>query len=82
MTLYSIVAHDGFGGMPEHLRHIQVEGLHAIALLEGEMSVARGFADHIQRGTLALGDTTYVFDMLLVDEQAHALLTLVGDNLL
>ena len=68
--------------MTEHLSHVEVERLHAIALSKREMSVARGLADNIQRCTLALGDFLYALQMLLVDEQTHALLTLVGYYLL
>ena len=46
------------------------------------MCVARCFAYYIQRSTLALCNTAYVVDVLLVDEQAHTLLALVGNNLL
>ena len=82
MTLHGLVAHDGLGRVAEHLCHVEVEGLHAVALLEREVGVAGGLADHVQRGALALGDLADVVDVLLVDEQAHALLTLVGDDLL
>ena len=46
------------------------------------MCVASGFAYYIQRSTLALCDAAYVVDVLLVDEQAHTLLALVGDDFL
>ena len=46
------------------------------------MGVAGGLADYIERGTLALGDTLHMLEMLLVDEQTHALLALVGDDFL
>ena len=68
--------------MAEHLGDIQVEGLHTVALLEGEVGIARGLADDIHRSALALGNLLHVLDMLLVNEQTHALLTLVGYNLL
>ena len=45
------------------------------------MGVARSLTDDIQRGTLALGNLLDVLQVLLVDEQSHALLTLVGDDL-
>ena len=67
--------------MAEHLGHVQVEGLHAVGLLEGEVGIARGLADDIHRGTFTLSDLADVVDVLLVDEQAHALLTLVGNDL-
>ena len=68
--------------MAEHLCHIEVEGLHAIGLAEREVSIARGLAHHIKRSTLALGNLPHVVDVLLVDEQAHAFLTLVGNDFL
>ena len=67
--------------MAEHLGHVQVERTDAVALLEGEMGVAGGLADNVQRSALALGDLTHVVDMFLLYEQAHALLALVGDDL-
>ena len=77
-----LVHHVGLGRVAEHLRHIEVERLDTVALYEREVCVARGFADHIQRGTLALGYLAHVFDMFFVNEQAHALLTFVCYNLL
>ena len=68
--------------MAEHLGHVEVEGLHAVALYEREVGVASGLADDIERGTLALGNAAHVVNVLLVDEQAHALLTLVSNDFL
>ena len=68
--------------MAEHLCHIEIEGLHAIGLAEREVSIARGFTDYIKRSTLTLGNLPHVVDVLLVDEQAHAFLTLVGNDFL
>ena len=82
VVLYGVVAHDGLGRVAEHLGHVEVEGLDAVALLEGEVGVAGGLADDIHRCALALGYLLHVLDVLLVDQQAHALLALVGDNLL
>ena len=82
VTLHGIIAHDGLRRVSEHLGHVEVEGFHTVALFEGEVGITCGLTDHIQRGTLALGNLTYMFDMLLVDEQTHALLTLVGNDLL
>ena len=82
MALYGLVHHIGLGRMTEHLGHIEVERLDAVALLEREVGIAGGLTDHIQRGTLALGNLAYMLDMLFVDEQAHALLTLVGNDFL
>ena len=79
---HGVVAHHGLGRVAEHMCHIEVERLLAVSLHEGEVGVARGLADHVERGTLALGYLAHVVQMLLVDKQAHALLALVGDNLL
>ena len=68
--------------MAEHLGYVQIERLYAIALLEREVGIAGGLADNIHRGTLALGNLLYVFDVFLVNQQTHALLTLVGNDFL
>ena len=68
--------------MTEHLSHVEVKGTDAVALLEGEVSIARGLADHIERRTLALGNGADMVEVFFLDEQAHALLALVGDDLL
>ena len=68
--------------MTKHLGNIQIERLYTVALLEREVGIARGLTNHIQRCTLALCNLTNMFNVLLVDEQSHALLTLVGNNLL
>ena len=46
------------------------------------MGIASGLAHHVHRRTLTLGNTTHMLNVLLVDEQTHAFLTLVGDDLL
>ena len=81
MTLYGLIAHDGLGRVAEHLCHIKVERFHAVGLLEREVGVAGSLTYHIERGTLALGNLAHMLNMFLVDEQSHALLTLVGNNL-
>ena len=68
--------------MTEHLGHVEVEGTDAVALLEGEVGIARGLAHDIQRSTLALGNLADVIDVFLLNQQAHALLTFVGDDFL
>ncbi len=68
--------------MTEHLRHIEVEGLLAVALNEAEVGVTCGVTDNIERCALAGCNLLHAVEVLLVDEQTHALLTLVGDNLL
>ena len=82
MTLHGIVTHDGLRRVTKHLSHIEIEGLHTVALLEREVGITCGLTNHIQRCTLALSNLTHVFDMLLVDEQSHTLLTFIGNNLL
>ena len=82
VALYSIVFHDGLGRVTEHLGNIQIEWLHTVALSEREVGVSSGLADHIHRSTLALSNLTNMFDVFLVDKQAHALLTLVGNDFL
>ena len=82
VALHGVVAHDGFRRVAEHLGHVEVEGLHAVALAEGEMGVAGGLAHDVERGALALGYLAHMVNMLFVDEQAHALLALVGNDFL
>ena len=52
--------------MTEHLSYIEVEWLHTIS----------------HWSTLTVGNLLNLADILLVDEQAHALLALVGDDFL
>ena len=68
--------------MTKHLSNIQVERLHAVALLEREVGIAGSLTDHVQRGTLTFGNLTDVLNVFLVDKQTHALLTLVGNDFL
>ena len=68
--------------MTEHLADLQVEGTNTVALLEAEVRIACCLTYHIQWSTLALGNLTYMVDVLLVDKQAHTLLTLVGNDFL
>ena len=82
MVLYGIVAHDGLWRVAEHLCYVEVERLHTVALAEREVGVASGLADHVERSTLTLSNAAYVLNVLFVDEQSHALLTLVGNDFL
>ena len=82
MVLYGVVAHDGFGRVTEHLGDVEVERLDAITLFEGEVRIACGLTDDVQRRTLAFRNFTDMLDVLLINEQAHTLLTLVGDDFL
>ena len=44
--------------------------------------VASGLTYGVHRRAFALSNLAYMFDSLLVDEQSHALLALVGDDFL
>ena len=68
--------------MAEHLGHVEVEGPHAVGLLEGKVGIARGLAHDVERRALALGNGAHVVEVLLLYEQPHALLALVGYYLL
>ena len=68
--------------MTEHLSYIEVEWLHTISLLEAEVSIASSLTNHVHWSTLTVGNLLNLADILLVDEQAHTLLTLVGDDFL
>ena len=46
------------------------------------MGIACGLSHNIQRCTLALCYAAHMLDVLLVDEQTHALLTLVCNDFL
>ena len=81
-ALHGLVHHHGLGRRTEHLFNGQVEGTNAIGLFEGEAVVACCLTNGVHGSALTLGNAAYVFDGLLVDEQTHALLTLVGNNLL
>ncbi len=82
VALYSIILHDGLWRVTKHLGNIQIEWLHTIALLEREVGIAGGLTNHIQRSTLAISNFSYVLNVLLIDEQPHTLLTLIGNDLL
>ena len=75
------ISHNRLGRVSEHLRHIQVERFHTIALHEREMGIARRLTHHIHRCTFTFSNLPHLLNMLFVDEQAHTLLTLIGDNL-
>ena len=79
---HRLIVHVRLGRVAEHLCHIQVEGAHTVTLLESKMRIARRFAHHIQRCTLTLCNLTHVLNVLLVNQQTHALLTLVGNDFL
>ena len=68
--------------MAEHLAYLQVKGTLAVGLLKGEVCIAGGLSHYVERGTLTLGNAVDVVDVMLVDEQTHALLALVGNDFL
>ena len=82
MALNGLVLHHCLWSVAEHLRYVEVERTFSIALNEREVSVAGRFADDIHRSTLAVGNLFHVVEVLFVDENAHALLRLVGNYLL
>ena len=81
-SCHGFVHHDGLGRMAEHLCHVQIEGLHAVALNEREVGIACCFAHNVHRSAFTLGNLAHVFYMFLVNEQAHALLALVSNDFL
>ena len=46
------------------------------------MGIACGLTDDIERSALALCDLADMIQMLFLDEQAHTLLTLIGNDFL
>ncbi len=82
MTLARLVYHVCLWRRAEHLAHCQVERTDAVGLLESKAMVARGVSDDIHRCTLAACNLAHVLNGVAVDEQSHALLTLVGYYLL
>ena len=73
-ALNGLICHDCLWRMTEHLSHVQVEWLDTIALDKREVGIACGLTDNIHRCTLTLSNLLHVVEMLLVNEQAHALL--------
>ena len=69
--------------LAEHVFELQVDRLLARAVVdEGELHVARRLADHVERRPLAFGDTPQLVYVLLIDDEPHAFLRLVADDLL
>ena len=66
----------------KHLLDIQVKRFNAITLPETEMSVTCCLTYNIEWRPLTLSYFAYMFNMLFVNEQTHALLTFIGDNFL
>ena len=68
--------------MTEHLSHVEVERTYAVALLKAEVCIAGCLTNNIHRSALALCNLLNVLYVLFLNKQAHAFLTLIGDNLL
>ena len=77
-----VVAHDRARWLTEHIFQLDVDRLDAIGLLEDELHVVGRLAYDVHRGALAVGDAFYPRHVLLLEQQAHALLALVADDLL
>ena len=82
MTLNGLINHIGLWRRTEHLAYCQIERTDTISLLESKAMVACGFTHHIHWSALTLGNLADMFQCFFLDEQAHALLALVGDNFL
>ena len=82
VTLHGVVAHHRLWRMAKHLGYIQVEWLHPITLPEREVTIAGGLTNYIERCAFALSYLPHMIDMLLIYQQPHALLTLIGDDFL
>ena len=76
----SLVHHHRLGRVAEHLCHIKVERTHAVGLFKGKMRIAGGFAHYVHWCTFALGNAAHMVEVFLFDEEAHAFLTLVGND--
>ena len=80
VALHGIVGHHGLRRVTKHLCYVEVEGAHAVFLLKSEVSIASGFTHHIERCALTFGNFAHLVDIFFFDEEAHALLTLVGND--
>ena len=68
MMHHGDVAHNGLGRMAEHLSHVEVERLHAVALHKRKVSIAGGLTHDIHRGALALGNLLYMAEVFLINQ--------------
>ena len=68
--------------MAEHLAYLQVEGTYTVALLEGKVSVTCCLAHNIHGCPFAVSYLAYMLEVLLVDQESHSLLALVGNDFL
>ena len=75
-----LVHHDRLRRMAKHLCHIEIERTNAVSLHKTEMSIARSLAHHIHWCAFAFRNLAHMVEVFLVDEEAHALLALVGDD--
>ena len=82
LALHSMVTHDGLGRVSKHLAYFQVKWAYPISLFEGKVGISCGFTHHIEWCTLTLCYLAHMIDMMFIDEQSHALLTLVGNDFL
>ena len=75
------VLHDGARGIAEHIFQAEVDRAGAVALGKDKPHVARSLAHHIHRCALPFGDAPHAGGILLLNQQAHALLALVANHL-
>ena len=79
---HGLILHICLWRMSKHLTHFQVERTHTISLFESEMCITRCLTHHIQWSTLTLSNLAHMLNVLFLNEQAHALLTFVGNDFL
>ena len=75
------VLHDGAGGIAEHIFQAEVDRAGAVALSKDKPHVARSLAHDVHRCALPFGDAPHAGGILVLNQQAHALLALVANNL-
>ena len=80
VALHRNVGHHGLRRVTKHLCYVEVEGTHTVFLLESEVGIASGFTHHIERCALAFSNFAHLVDVFFFDEEAHALLALVGND--
>ena len=82
MAFHRLVYHVCLRRRAEHLAHCQVKRSYTVCLLESEAMVPRRFTHHIHRCTFTFSHFAYMFQRFLLNQESHALLTLVGNDLL
>ena len=80
VALHRSIGHHGLGRVTKHLCYVEIEGTHTVFLLESEVSITSGFTHHIERCALAFSNFAHLVDVFFFDEEAHALLALVGND--